>query len=131
MSPSNRHPAFASDAHSIDKSGAPVIVETHGRHDPCVGIRATPIVEAMLALVLMDHALRHRAQNADVNCTTPKIPGKRDRVHQMLHRSAQATKQRGPGTGRRCVSIKLTIQMQLNLDKTRPNTPSSPPQKKL
>lgn len=61
--------------HSIDKSGAPVIVETHGRHDPCVGIRATPIVEAMLALVLMDHALRHRAQNADVNCKTPKIPG--------------------------------------------------------
>ena len=42
------------------------IVNTHGRHDPCVGIRATPIAEAMLALVLMDHALRHRAQNADV-----------------------------------------------------------------
>ena len=61
--------------HSVDKSGAPVIVETHGRHDPCVGIRATPIVEAMLALVLIDHALRHRAQNADVNCKTPKIPG--------------------------------------------------------
>lgn len=61
---------------SVDKSGKPVIVETHGRHDPCVGIRATPIAEAMLALVLMDHALRHRAQNADVVCTTPKIPGK-------------------------------------------------------
>jgi chorismate synthase len=61
---------------SIDKSGNPAIVETHGRHDPCVGIRATPIAEAMLALVLMDHALRHRAQNADVVCTTPKIPGK-------------------------------------------------------
>ena len=60
---------------SIDKNGNPAIVETHGRHDPCVGIRATPIVEAMLALVLMDHALRHRAQNADVNCKTPKIPG--------------------------------------------------------
>lgn len=58
---------------SIDKNGKPVIVETHGRHDPCVGIRATPIAEAMLALVLMDHALRHRAQNADVNCATPKI----------------------------------------------------------
>jgi hypothetical protein len=43
-----------------------VIVNTHGRHDPCVGIRATPIAEAMLALVLIDHALRHRAQNADV-----------------------------------------------------------------
>lgn len=58
---------------SIDKNGKSVIVETHGRHDPCVGIRATPIAEAMLALVLMDHALRHRAQNADVNCATPKI----------------------------------------------------------
>jgi chorismate synthase len=51
---------------SIDKDGNPVSVETFGRHDPCVGIRATPIAEAMLALVLMDHALRHRAQNADV-----------------------------------------------------------------
>ncbi|SFU39838.1 chorismate synthase [Nitrosospira multiformis] len=60
---------------SVDKAGNPVMVETHGRHDPCVGIRATPIAEAMLALVLMDHALRHRAQNADVACTTPKIPG--------------------------------------------------------
>jgi chorismate synthase len=58
---------------SIDKSGKPVIVETHGRHDPCVGIRATPIAEAMLAIVLMDHALRHRAQNADVVGTTPRI----------------------------------------------------------
>lgn len=47
---------------SIDKDGNPVMVETFGRHDPCVGIRATPIAEAMLALVLMDHALRHRAQ---------------------------------------------------------------------
>lgn len=52
---------------SIDTQGAPVQVETFGRHDPCVGIRATPIAEAMLALVLMDHALRHRAQCADVN----------------------------------------------------------------
>ncbi|HET9702124.1 MAG TPA: chorismate synthase [Burkholderiales bacterium] len=58
---------------SIDKAGNPVTVETHGRHDPCVGIRATPIAEAMLALVLMDHALRHRAQNADVTCPTPRI----------------------------------------------------------
>jgi chorismate synthase len=48
-------------------------VNTHGRHDPCVGIRATPIAEAMLALVLMDHALRHRAQNADVRTDTPRI----------------------------------------------------------
>lgn len=60
---------------SINKAGKPAIVETHGRHDPCVGIRATPIVEAMLAMVLMDHALRHRAQNADVICETPRIPG--------------------------------------------------------
>jgi chorismate synthase len=61
------------DRHSIDKAGNPVIVNTHGRHDPCVGIRATPIAEAMLALVLMDHALRHRAQNADVRVETPRI----------------------------------------------------------
>jgi len=58
---------------SINKAGEPVTVETHGRHDPCVGIRATPIAEAMLALVLIDHALRHRAQNGDVECETPKL----------------------------------------------------------
>ncbi|HYC43501.1 MAG TPA: chorismate synthase [Noviherbaspirillum sp.] len=58
---------------SIDKAGNPINVETFGRHDPCVGIRATPIAEAMLALVLMDHALRHRAQCGDVAVTTPKI----------------------------------------------------------
>ncbi|MEP7206334.1 MAG: chorismate synthase [Casimicrobiaceae bacterium] len=62
------------DRRSIDKAGRAVIVNTHGRHDPCVGLRATPIAEAMLALVLMDHALRHRAQNADVVTTTPRIP---------------------------------------------------------
>ena len=61
--------------HSIDKQGQPVEVSTTGRHDPCVGIRATPIAEAMLALVLIDHALRHRAQNADVEVDTPRIPG--------------------------------------------------------
>ena len=61
------------DRRSIDKAGQPVVVNTHGRHDPCVGIRATPIAEAMLALVLMDHALRHRAQNADVATPTPKL----------------------------------------------------------
>jgi chorismate synthase len=61
------------DRRSIDKAGNPVVVNTHGRHDPCVGIRATPIAEAMLAIVLMDHALRHRAQNCDVVCATPKI----------------------------------------------------------
>ena len=58
---------------SIDKNGAAVTMQTTGRHDPCVGVRATPIAEAMLALVLIDHALRHRAQNADVVCATPKI----------------------------------------------------------
>ncbi len=58
---------------SINKAGEPVMVETHGRHDPCVGIRATPIAEAMLALVLIDHALRQRAQNADVVSNTPKV----------------------------------------------------------
>jgi chorismate synthase len=61
------------DRRSIDKAGNPVIVNTRGRHDPCVGIRATPIAEAMLALVLMDHALRHRAQNGDVVCPTARI----------------------------------------------------------
>ncbi|MDB5916969.1 MAG: chorismate synthase [Massilia sp.] len=58
---------------SIDKDGNPVMVETFGRHDPCVGIRATPIAEAMLALVLMDHALMHRAQCGDVRVATPDI----------------------------------------------------------
>jgi len=61
------------ERNSIDKAGNPVKVSTEGRHDPCVGIRATPIAEAMLALVLMDHALRHRGQNADVQCATPKL----------------------------------------------------------
>ncbi|HJU71587.1 MAG TPA: chorismate synthase [Paucimonas sp.] len=58
---------------SIDKNGNPAMVETFGRHDPCVGIRAVPIAEAMLALVLMDHVLRHRAQCGDVRVATPKI----------------------------------------------------------
>jgi chorismate synthase len=61
---------------SIDKAGNPATVSTEGRHDPCVGIRATPIAEAMLALTLIDHALRHRAQCGDVTIATPKIPGK-------------------------------------------------------
>jgi len=59
---------------TIDVEGRPIEVATHGRHDPCVGIRATPIAEAMLAIVLMDHVLRHRAQNMDVQCDTPVIP---------------------------------------------------------
>lgn len=59
---------------SVNLSGEAVEVITKGRHDPCVGIRATPICEAMLAITLMDHALRHRAQNADVVTSLPNIP---------------------------------------------------------
>jgi chorismate synthase len=60
-------------AATIDLDGRPTEISTTGRHDPCVGLRATPIAEAMLALVLMDHYLRHRAQNADVVSKTPDI----------------------------------------------------------
>jgi len=74
---------------SIDKTGAPVVVETHGRHDPCVGIRATPIAEAMLAIILMDHALRHRAQNADVRCPTPVIAAQAPADASRRHPTAQ------------------------------------------
>ncbi|MGI9320761.1 MAG: chorismate synthase [Thiogranum sp.] len=63
---------------SVNLNGDPVEVITTGRHDPCVGIRATPIAEAMLAIVLMDHYLRHRAQNADVESATPVIPASTD-----------------------------------------------------
>ncbi|MBL7004988.1 MAG: chorismate synthase [Gammaproteobacteria bacterium] len=59
---------------SMDINGETVDVITKGRHDPCVGIRATPIAEAMLAIVLMDHVLRHRAQNQNVNSGTPIVP---------------------------------------------------------
>ena len=59
---------------TIDVRGKATEIATHGRHDPCVGIRATPIAEAMLAIVLMDHVLRHRAQNMDVECDTPVLP---------------------------------------------------------
>jgi len=79
---------------SIDKQGRPVTVETHGRHDPCVGIRATPIAEAMLAIVLMDHALRHRAQNADVRCDTPVIPGQAPA--ELMERLQQAAEVENP-----------------------------------
>ncbi|WP_416190045.1 chorismate synthase [Neisseria sp. CCUG17229] len=65
--------SIATPRRSIDIDGNPVEIATHGRHDPCVGLRAAPIAEAMLALVLMDHALRHRAQNADVRVNTPDI----------------------------------------------------------
>jgi chorismate synthase len=59
---------------SVDVFGNPVEVITKGRHDPCVGIRATPIAEAMMALVLVDHALRQRGQNGGVNHSIPRIP---------------------------------------------------------
>ncbi len=61
------------ERNSINKAGEAVKISTEGRHDPCVGIRATPIAEAMLALVLMDHALRNRAQCGDVVCGTVKL----------------------------------------------------------
>jgi chorismate synthase len=61
---------------SIDLHGNPIEVVTHGRHDPCVGIRATPIAEALMAIVIMDHALRHRAQCGDVPSGTSLISGK-------------------------------------------------------
>jgi chorismate synthase len=65
-------------ARGVDVDGNEVEIVTTGRHDPCVGIRATPICEAMLALVLMDQALRHRAQCGDVGDVSPRIPaGKR------------------------------------------------------
>jgi chorismate synthase len=60
---------------SIDLHGQPIEVVTHGRHDPCVGIRATPIAEALMAIVLMDHALRHRGQCGDVTGGAPVVPG--------------------------------------------------------
>jgi len=63
---------------SIDVDGNPIEVVTKGRHDPCVGIRATPIAEAMTAITLLDHFMRHRAQNADVQCQTPVINSQAD-----------------------------------------------------
>ncbi|MDR2508501.1 MAG: chorismate synthase [Candidatus Accumulibacter sp.] len=66
-------PSIRLPRRSVDSTGRPVVVETRGRHDPCVGIRAVPVAEAMLALTLIDHALRHRAQCADVCCSSPGI----------------------------------------------------------
>ncbi|HWQ37398.1 MAG TPA: chorismate synthase [Burkholderiales bacterium] len=77
------------DRRTINKTGEPVVINTHGRHDPCVGIRATPIAEAMLAIVLTDHALRHRAQNADVSVATPKIAAQAPREIVEKLRTAQ------------------------------------------
>jgi chorismate synthase len=65
--------SIRSPRRSIDLAGQAATVETFGRHDPCVGIRATPIAEAMLALVLMDHTLRQRAQCGDVTVATSPI----------------------------------------------------------
>jgi len=78
------------DRQTIDKAGNPVVINTHGRHDPCVGIRATPIAEAMLALVLIDRALVHRAQNGDVVTSTPRISA--------ISHGASSRAQRGPAT---------------------------------
>lgn len=69
--------SITTPGNSIDVNGEPVEIVTKGRHDPCVGIRAVPIAEAMLAIIIMDHYLRHRAQNADVEVSTPEIPGSR------------------------------------------------------
>jgi chorismate synthase len=81
---------------TIDKQGNPTVIATHGRHDPCVGIRATPICEAMMALTLMDHALRHRAQNADVRCETPRIPAQAPQEVIDKLRNAAATEDPDP-----------------------------------
>ncbi len=70
LKPHLQHP---DPCRTIDLAGQPVEVVTTGRHDPCVGLRATPIAEAMLAITLMDHYLRHRGQNADVRSSTPAI----------------------------------------------------------
>ena len=69
--------SIMSPKQSINRAGEATVIQTKGRHDPCVGIRATPIAEAMLALVIMDHVLRHRAQCGDVKVSTPAIPAQR------------------------------------------------------
>jgi chorismate synthase len=77
---SSRRHRFACRGKRSTSRAIPTTIETHGRHDPCVGIRATPIAEAFLALVLIDHALRQRAQNADVVAGVGAIPSKTDRA---------------------------------------------------
>lgn len=67
--------SITSPGRTIDRLGQNTVIVTKGRHDPCVGVRATPIAEAMLALVLADHLLRHRGQNAEVESATPVLPG--------------------------------------------------------
>ena len=68
-------PSIRLPRHSVDSRGNPVVVETKGRHDPCVGIRAVPVAEAMLALVLMDAVLQYRAQCADVALSVSPVTG--------------------------------------------------------
>ena len=65
--------SISTEGKTVDKSGKETTVQSIGRHDPCVGIRAVPIAEAMLAIVLLDHLLRHRGQNFGVTTETPKI----------------------------------------------------------
>ena len=79
---------------SVDLRGEAIEVVTHGRHDPCVGIRATPIAEAMLAIVLMDHLLRHRGQNAGVESGTPVIPASAP-GHEQFHNRELSKEQDG------------------------------------
>ena len=76
---------------TVDKQGRATEIVTTGRHDPCVGLRATPIAEAMLALTLMDHYLRHRAQNADVRSSVPVLR----RQAGLLTRDLPAPRARG------------------------------------
>jgi len=81
---------------TIDQLGQAASIETHGRHDPCVGIRATPICEAMMALTLMDHALRHRAQNAQVHTLTPHIAAMAPKAAIDHYQSLQARSHEPP-----------------------------------
>ncbi len=107
---------------SIDKAGNAVSVETNGRHDPCVGIRATPIAEAMMALVLMDHALLHRAQNADVRTSTPRIAASVQDINHVAH-ICRFGKDRFRSTGSlaaTCPGFRLsTFSMQPSIEATR------------
>ena len=66
--------SIAKEGDTVDKEGKAAKIEVKGRHDPCVGLRATPIAESMIALVLIDHLLRNRGQNADVKTDVPEIP---------------------------------------------------------
>jgi chorismate synthase len=68
--------SIAKEGDTVDKEGKAAKIKVKGRHDPCVGIRATPIAESMVALVLIDHLLRNRGQNADVKSEVPEIPSK-------------------------------------------------------